>query len=72
MKRAQYRRELEKLVLSQEQEPTEDYVFVSDVIKLLDTIESDFNSLKDRIISDLDDTKHETEKRLEAMSDDLY
>jgi hypothetical protein len=72
MKRAQYRRELEKLALSQEQEPTEDYVFVSDVIKLLDTIESDFNSLKSRIISDLDDIKHETERRLEIMSDDLY
>jgi hypothetical protein len=67
-----YRDKALRLALSKDQPPENDYILYSDVVKLLSDIESDFNSLKDRIVSDLDDIKHETEKRLEAMSDDLY
>ena len=67
-----YRGKLKKMTLSQNEEPSEDYVLISDVEDLLNLIESDFNSLKDRILKDLIDTKDDIERRLEIMSSELY
>ena len=67
-----YRHVLSKFVVSQHEEPFDDYVYLSDVDDLLDSIERDFNALKERLLKELIDTKDEFERRLEIMSDDLY
>ena len=67
-----YRHVLSRFVVAQHEEPIGEYVHLSDVEDLLNSIERDFNALKERLLKELINTKDEFERRLEIMSDDLY
>lgn len=67
-----YRQQVSRLAISKHDTPEDEYILLSDVMSLINNIESDFNSLKDAVVSYLDDIKYDTEKKLEEMSRALY